>query len=180
VELGAAAAARDGGGESWSVRRGCGERRRRCGVGRAAAAALQGAGRWFLVRDDGGGAGTGRPCRGGAPVTGRRCRGAGRRPGRARWPARARAVASGGGERAVVAGKIASVEKKRPTRALKETMRDFYSEARRQDLWRRAPVHVGASSAATSALGAGIRSCHVTARRHRLWRRTVLPRRHSL
>jgi hypothetical protein len=134
--------------------------RRRCGEGRRA----------WGVRPL-------RPCRGRG--AGAECGTAVEGPGRGARagdgaPPGARAVASGGGERAVVAGKIAPVEKtKRPTRALEETMRDFYSGARRQDLWRRAPVHVGATSAATSALGAGID--HATS-----WRRAVLPRRHSL
>jgi hypothetical protein len=130
----------------------CSEGRRRCGVRRAAGD--------------------------GPPV-----QGAGRRPGRARWPAGARAVARArwqAAEEESARWQERAVEKKRPGRALKETARNFYSGARRQDLWRRAPVHVGAASAATSALGAGIRSCHVTARRHRLWRRAVLHRRHSL
>jgi hypothetical protein len=71
---------------------------------------------------------------------------------RARWPPgrrwSVRAVACGGGERARSPVEIAAVENtERPTRVLEETMRDFYSGARRQDLWRRAPVHVGAASA---------------------------------
>jgi hypothetical protein len=156
VELGAAAAARDGGGGSVRWGTACGEDG---GVrGRAARAGC------------------------GARVTGRRCRGGGRRwdaardarsgrPGRARWQER-----GGKRRRRRARGEDCAGWEKRPGRALKETTRNFYSGARRQDLWRRAPVHVGA----TSALGTGIRSCHVTARRHRLWRRAVLPRRHSL
>jgi hypothetical protein len=110
-------------------------------------------------------AGDGPPVQGGGAPPGARA------VARARWQAAAE-ESTRWQERAV--------EKKRPGRALKETTRNFYSGARRQDMWRRAPVHVGAASAATSSLGAGIRSCHVTARRHRLWRRAVLPRRHSL